>query len=141
MSSTQQSTSFATGINAGAGGRSSSGGGSMSSSSSSNIPPSSSSSEEKNSLLQLPPSLNENHEVPVLKMGEVYSLDYLGPIIINKDGTTRRIDNWDTLTEREQEATWRRIKKRNEERRKVLLEKQMMENQETQQQQQSNEEE
>jgi hypothetical protein len=39
-------------------------------------------------------------------------------------GTTRRIDNWDQLTEREKEVTWRRISKRNEERRKMLLDKQ-----------------
>jgi predicted Fe-S protein YdhL (DUF1289 family) len=47
-------------------------------------------------------------------------LDHLGPIIINTDGTTRRIDNWDTLSEREKETTWRRIKKRNAERREML---------------------
>jgi hypothetical protein len=42
-------------------------------------------------------------------------------------GTTRRIDNWDTLTKQEQEVSWRRISKRNEARRKVLLEKQQQE--------------
>lgn len=47
-------------------------------------------------------------------------LDHLGPIIINTDGTTRRIDDWDTLSEREKETTWRRIKKRNAERREML---------------------
>jgi len=39
-------------------------------------------------------------------------------------GTTRRIDNWDQLTEQEKKVTWRRIGKRNEERRKQLLEQQ-----------------
>jgi len=46
----------------------------------------------------------------------------MGPAIINLDGTTRRIDNWSELSEREKEVTWRRISKRNEERRKMLLE-------------------
>jgi len=45
----------------------------------------------------------------------------MGPVIINADGTTRRIDNWDQMTRGEQEVAWRRIAKRNEERRKVLL--------------------
>ena len=48
----------------------------------------------------------------------------MGPVIINSDGTTRRIDNWDQMTKGEQEVAWRRIAKRNEERRKVLLERQ-----------------
>jgi predicted Fe-S protein YdhL (DUF1289 family) len=58
----------------------------------------------------------------------------MGPVIINIDGTTRRIDNWDQMTKNEQEVAWRRIAKRNEERRKLLLEKQ------EQQQQQKSEE-
>ena len=78
-----------------------------------------SSSNEK--LLQLPPSdPNKNGDIKTLKMGESLKLDHLGPIILNTDGTTRRIDNWDTLTEREKEVTWRRIRKRNEERRNIL---------------------
>jgi predicted Fe-S protein YdhL (DUF1289 family) len=48
----------------------------------------------------------------------------MGPVIINSDGTTRRIDNWDQMMKGEQEVAWRRIAKRNEERRKVLLERQ-----------------
>ncbi len=48
----------------------------------------------------------------------------MGPVIINADGTTRRIDNWDQMTKSEQEVAWRRIAKRNEERRRALLEEQ-----------------
>jgi len=48
----------------------------------------------------------------------------MGPIILNTDGTTRRIENWDTLTKHEQEVTWRRISKRNEIRRQALLKEQ-----------------
>lgn len=68
-------------------------------------------------------------------MGESLKLDHLGPIILNTDGTTRRIDNWDNLTEREREVTWRRIKKRNEERRKILEAQQQQQQQMLQQQQ------
>ena len=75
--------------------------------------------------LQLPPvnPNNTNEDIKTLKFGEAMKLDEMGPIIINTDGTTRRIDNWDILTEREREVTWRRIKKRNAERRKILEEK------------------
>jgi hypothetical protein len=71
-------------------------------------------------LLQLPPSDPNNSNVQTLQFGQAMKLDHLGPIIINTDGTTRRIDNWDTLSEREKETTWRRIKKRNAERREML---------------------
>ena len=54
----------------------------------------------------------------------------MGPVIINTDGTTRQISNWDQMTKREQEVTWKRISKRNEERRKVLLEQQKKEGEE-----------
>ena len=43
-------------------------------------------------------------------------MDELGPIIINPDGTTRRITNWDTLTTQEKKSSWRLISKRNKER-------------------------
>lgn len=84
-------------------------------------------------LLQLPPSdpNNSNGEIKTLQMGESLKLDHLGPIILNTDGTTRRIDNWDTLTEREKEVTWRRIRKRNEERRKILEAEQQQQEQKT----------
>ena len=55
------------------------------------------------------------------------SFEEMGPVIINADGSTRRIDNWDTMTKKEQEVAWRRISKRNEERRKALLEQQQKE--------------
>lgn len=93
--------------------------------------------DNESPLLQLPPSdPNKNDDnIQTLKMGEAIKLDHLGPIILNTDGTTRRIDNWDILTEKEREVTWRRIKKRNEERRQALLEQQ------TQQQEQQQQEE
>jgi hypothetical protein len=62
--------------------------------------------------------------LPRIKLGETISFEEMGPVIINTDGTTRAIANWDDLSEREKEVTWKRISKRNEERRKILLEKQ-----------------
>eukprot|EP00605_Chrysophyceae_sp_TOSAG23-4_P000098 GSChrysophyteH1.ASY1.ANO1.103.1 assembled CDS len=54
--------------------------------------------------------------------GESLGLSNLGPIIINKDGTTRRISNWDLLSKKEQDRTWERISKRNAERLSALKE-------------------
>ena len=52
--------------------------------------------------------------------GASVPLTDMGPVIINKDGTTRRISNWKILSKHEQERTWVRIKKRNAERLAVL---------------------
>jgi hypothetical protein len=75
--------------------------------------------QRQQEILQLPPA-DPNSDLPKLELGQAMKLDILGPIIINTDGTTRRIDNWDTLTEKEKEVTWRRIRKRNAERREML---------------------
>jgi len=61
---------------------------------------------------------------------ETISFEDMGPVIINTDGTTRQIANWNQMTKREQEVTWKRISKRNEERRKALLEQQKNEEKE-----------
>jgi hypothetical protein len=53
---------------------------------------------------------------PTLKLGETMKFAELGPIIVNSDGTTRRITNWSTMTDAEQAVTMRRIGKRNQER-------------------------
>ena len=53
---------------------------------------------------------------PQLKMGEKMSFPEFGPIIVNSDGSTRRITNWDQMTSAEQERTMKRISKRNAER-------------------------
>jgi hypothetical protein len=81
------------------------------------------------SSLPLLPPVDPNREegtIPSIKLGETIRFEEFGPIILNTDGTTRRIQNWDTLTEQEKAVSWRRISKRNEERRQVLL-KQMEE--------------
>lgn len=82
---------------------------------------------EEEEVLALPAGDPNNEDVPVLQFGEKMAFDHLGPIIINADGSTRQIANWNELTKQEQEVSWRRISKRNEERRKALLEKQNQE--------------
>ncbi|KAL7525993.1 hypothetical protein ACHAXR_001255 [Thalassiosira sp. AJA248-18] len=77
-------------------------------------------------LPQLREASNDS-SIPTIKLGESISLEAMGPVIINADGTTRRIDNWDQMTEKEQEVAWRRISKRNEQRRKALMEQQQKE--------------
>lgn len=72
---------------------------------------------------QLPPP-DPDSNLPSIRLGETIRLEEMGPIILNTDGTTRRIENWDQLTKKEQEVTWRRISKRNEERRQVLMKEQ-----------------
>ena len=80
------------------------------------------------SIPLLPPSdpNREEGSIRSIKLGESISFEEFGPIILNTDGTTRRIENWDTLTEHEKTVSWRRISKRNEQRRQALL-KQMEE--------------
>ena len=70
---------------------------------------------------------SSDKSIPTIKLGETIRFEEWGPIILNTDGTTRRIANWESLTENEKKVTWRRISKRNEERRKVLLEQQKRE--------------
>jgi len=70
-------------------------------------------------LLPLPPEDDKalpHEQQQQWRLGETLSLDELGPIIINQDGTTRRIANWPQLTKYEQERTLVRIAKRNQER-------------------------
>ena len=50
------------------------------------------------------------------------SIDMLGPIVLNKDGTMCRISNWQDMTPGEKETAKRMIAKRNKSRKKALLE-------------------
>jgi hypothetical protein len=83
-------------------------------------PPESAATNNYPRLIESAPDSN----LPRIKLGETIRFEEMGPIIINTDGTTRAIANWDELSEREKEVTWKRISKRNEERRRILLEKQ-----------------
>ena len=72
---------------------------------------------------------------------ETIKFDEMGPIIINADGTTRQISNWENMSANEQKVAWRRISKRNEERRKALLEEQQQQQQQQQQKEKADEDE
>jgi predicted Fe-S protein YdhL (DUF1289 family) len=43
-------------------------------------------------------------------------MDDLGPMVVNSDGTLRRITNWDSMTKQEQANTLRLISARNKKR-------------------------
>ena len=77
--------------------------------------------EEKRELPALPALANhaENDEenVNVLTLdGDALTFERLGPMIINTDGTIRRIANWDILSPQEKESSWRLISARNRKR-------------------------
>ena len=74
---------------------------------------------------QLPPSsaslAQQQQQVEV--GGGPVTLDSLGPVVVNTDGSISRINNWSSMSEIEKQATKRIIGKRNEERRAALLSK------------------
>lgn len=50
------------------------------------------------------------------------SLDAMGPVVVNKDGTVSRVTNWGKMTEMERETTLRVLGKRNKQRLAALKE-------------------
>lgn len=46
--------------------------------------------------------------------GEGVTLDHLGPMVVNKDGSLSRIANWETMSEKEKKNTLRVLGKRNQ---------------------------
>jgi hypothetical protein len=81
-------------------------------------------SVQEDEIFQLPAPDEKNSEsgIRTLVYGEKLSMDELGPIIINPDGTMRRIANWKELTKGEQESTFRQISARNKKRIEALNE-------------------
>ena len=77
---------------------------------------------EQSTVPLLGASTNDDPSIPRIQLGESISFDHMGPVIINSDGTTRTIENWNELSPQEQQTAWRRIAKRNEQRRAALLE-------------------
>jgi hypothetical protein len=61
-----------------------------------------------------------NQKLDVNGQGTTVSLDHLGPIVVNQDGTMSRISNWDKMTEIEKKNTVRIIGKRNKQRLEAL---------------------
>ena len=79
---------------------------------------------------QLPPSSaslaqqqQQQQQQQVEVGGGPVTLDSLGPVVVNTDGSISRINNWSSMSEIEKQATKRIIGKRNEERRAALLSK------------------
>lgn len=52
--------------------------------------------------------------------GSTVSLDHLGPIVVNTDGSMSRISNWAQMTEMEKKNTLRIVGKRNQQRMQAL---------------------
>lgn len=52
--------------------------------------------------------------------GSTVSLDHLGPMVVNVDGTLSRIGNWEQMTEIERKNTLRILGKRNKQRLEAL---------------------
>ena len=66
------------------------------------------------------------------RAGEKVALDHLGPLIVNPDGSLRRIANWQSLSEGERTVALRRVAKRNAERLAKLEEQQQQQQQQGQ---------
>ncbi|KAM0596956.1 hypothetical protein ACHAPN_003816 [Verticillium nonalfalfae] len=56
-----------------------------------------------------------------LTLGGTVSMDALGPVVVNVNGTLSRINNWAEMNEIEKENTLRVLGKRNRQRREALL--------------------
>ena len=72
--------------------------------------------EDSNDSIKLLPEPSTTEKSREIKLGETFRFEELGPIIINPDGTTRRITNWENLTKQEQASTYRLISARNKKR-------------------------
>lgn len=79
--------------------------------------PPSESSENKAPILALPSTSDStDQKLDVSGQGTTVSLDHLGPIVVNQDGTMSRISNWEKMREIEKQNTMRIIGKRNKQR-------------------------
>lgn len=61
------------------------------------------------------PAPDSSSDAPQLEVdGEGVTLDYLGPMVVNKDGSLSRIANWETMSDKEKKNTLRVLRKRNQ---------------------------
>ncbi|KAH8175678.1 hypothetical protein LIA77_04096 [Sarocladium implicatum] len=70
-------------------------------------------------------SSSSDPSTPVLDISggdSTVSLDAMGPVVVNKDGTVSRVTNWGKMTEIEKETTLRVLGKRNKQRLAALKE-------------------
>jgi hypothetical protein len=75
-------------------------------------------------MLALPAPEDVNSLITLdVSTGQAVTLDHMGPVVVNTDGTLSRITNWARMTKEEQDVTKRRIAKRNVERLKEFRDK------------------
>jgi hypothetical protein len=70
--------------------------------------------------LALPAAPSNTTQLDMSNGSTTVSLDHLGPMVVNVDGTMSRISNWDKMAEIEKTATLRIIGKRNKSRLEAL---------------------
>lgn len=78
--------------------------------------------QQQQPYLALPesgPSADTN-QLDLSQPGSTVTLDHLGPMVVNTDGTLSRIANWDGMTEIEKKTTLRVLGKRNKQRLEAL---------------------
>ena len=72
-------------------------------------------------MLALPAPEDASTSVTLdVSTGESVTLDHMGPVVVNTDGTLSRITNWHRMSDEEQSVAKRKIAKRNVERLKVF---------------------
>lgn len=76
-------------------------------------------------LLPLPSPSTDNStpttQIDMSTGGSTVKLDHMGPLVVNKDGSLSRINNWGEMSEIEKKNTLRVLGKRNMLRREALL--------------------
>jgi hypothetical protein len=70
--------------------------------------------------LALPSSESSGQKLDLSEGGSTITLDHLGPMVVNVDGTMSRISNWEQMAEIERKNTLRIIGKRNKQRLEAL---------------------
>jgi hypothetical protein len=78
--------------------------------------PETSNNDAPKAPLALPAAPANATQLDMSTGGTTVSLDHLGPMVVNVDGTMSRISNWDKMAEIEKKNTLRIIGKRNKER-------------------------
>ncbi|GAB7351303.1 hypothetical protein MBLNU459_g1718t1 [Dothideomycetes sp. NU459] len=76
-------------------------------------------SQKANLPLRLPEPGREAKTLDV-GSGQSVTLDHLGPMVVNTDGTLSRINNWNQMTDAERQSTLRVLGRRNKARLEAL---------------------
>jgi len=78
--------------------------------------------QQQQPYLALPESGSSSgtNQLDLSQPGSTVTLDHLGPMVVNTDGTLSRIANWEGMTEIERKTTLRVLGKRNKQRLEAL---------------------